>query len=144
METQETQLPAEPVALTDDEVLQYSQSVRMQLSNALTRDGRSIPTDDETCRLLLTTLKDMDMQSLGNKRLGVASDVADSDRVAANALKSISRNFGNSDPFTSDALGGSGANIDPTLIATAVLVPGEKSIGTSNESYETFMAAVDG
>lgn len=135
---------SEDVEMTDDQILKHTQNIRKRLVNDITKGGLEMPTDKDDRQTLLTTLQNMDQQALSNKRIGVASDAVDADKAAAEALKVISKNFGNLDPFQHGGDRVINHTPDTSLLPEVEMVPGEGDIGICSETHEEFMRKMEG
>ncbi len=126
--------------LTDDDILRFTQSKRRELVDKLLEDGIPVTKDDQT--VLLQALGDMDRTALGNKRIGAAEKLAESDRLVADAVLKINRQFGARSPFeATEVIDGEVIPPTPVLdqLPKANPVPGETGIGISELKYDEFM-----
>jgi hypothetical protein len=130
--------------LTDDDILKFTQAKRRELVDVLLAGG--MPTDKDGQQMLLQTLGDMDRTALGNKRIGAAEKLAESDRLVADAVLKINRQFGARSPFEASETV-DGEVIPPTPILEKLpkveTVPGETAIGISDLKYEEFMDSME-
>ena len=63
-------------AISDDEVLDYTQVMRRKFVNEATVGGSKMPTDPKEAKVLLTALSDLDRAALGKKRIKSDEDIA--------------------------------------------------------------------
>ena len=126
----------------DDEVLQFTQSKRMEIVNKLTAKG--IPTDsNDDMGNLLKTLDGMDRVALGRKRIKADEGIAGANQAAAAAVIATllqKANSGGAKPFQSDTLVDREIPVLGNDIPAPVLVDGETETAPSQMSYDGFMA----
>jgi hypothetical protein len=122
----------------EDAILAFTHSKRKDVVLKITTNG--IPNDNETVKMLLTTLSDMDKSALGRKRIKVEEKL-NTDQAAAAGL--IAKMLSASTMFQIKP----GAVLKdipaPKLgneIPEPILVEGETSTNTTNETFETFSA----
>lgn len=131
--------------MSDDEVLDFTQSLRRRLIDVITEGGVKMPVDKDSVDILLRSAGDMDRAAIGKKRLKAEDKNAEADRVAAAALARIYAQSTNINPFertiptSTDVMPACPA----TLLDNVEAVPGELEIGVSDESYKTFSAKMD-
>lgn len=126
--------------LTDDNILRFTQGQRKKLEAHLLVNGW--PTDEDGQARLMTLWNDMDRQALGNKRIGAAEKLADSDKHVANVLADVIKRFGANKPYESAP--GVGLTFDQLpdgaeKLPRALPVPGELGIGIENQSFDEFV-----
>lgn len=132
-------------AMTDDEVLQFTQGLRQNLISTLCAEGK-MPDDPKTQQLLLATLGDMDRTALTKKRLNNDTDSAEADRLAQLAIASIYHQVGNRSPFENGNAvippeAHPTASLPAALVEDMQIVPGEMDIGSVEMTYSQFMQA---
>jgi len=127
-----------PCTMSDDEVLKYTQGVRKELVKDLTFGG--MPTAEENRKLLLATLKDMDSNALGNKKIKVEEKVGMSQANANALVAEVLRVVGNGDAFVIEGSARTAPSL-PDTIGLPNLVPGETDINAKPISYENFAPA---
>jgi hypothetical protein len=131
--------------LTDDDIIRFTQKQRKALVDVIIEKG--IPEIDSDRAMLLTALADMDRTALGNKRIGAAEKLAESDRLVADAIVKLNARFGSSNPFE----GNESSILEGSLIRNPELdklpepkpVPGETDIGISDMKYDEFVDLMD-
>lgn len=125
-----------------DQDIEYVRVKRKQIIDHLTEKG--IPDDDNRISLLLGALTDMDRTSLGRKKIKADSDVAASNKQAADLISSIfnmpdSKRLGMQQV---DGLVGSIPSVDGRLPQVEVL-PGEMAVNPPQLDYDGFMSKLD-
>lgn len=132
--------------MTDDEVLNYTQSIRKNFVNSQLQEGQ-FPNDTKEQVVLLSALADMDRTAINKKRIGVNEKQAGADALAAEALARLSRDFGSNNPFMrgSDDIPGEVVTPVPDTnhLPPAKAVPGEKDVGINDDTYDNFMGRMD-
>jgi hypothetical protein len=131
--------------LTDDNILRFTQKQRKALEAELLKNGW--PKDSDTQEQLMTLWNDMDRQALGNKRIGAAEKLADSDKYVASVIADVVRKFGSNIPYENGAAMtvGGGLLIEQYVegeqhkLPKVEPVPGEMSIGTANMNFGEFV-----
>ncbi|MNY51572.1 hypothetical protein D3C86_1871720 [compost metagenome] len=98
----------------------------------------------------MTLWNDMDRQALGNKRIGAAEKLADSDKYVASVIADVVRKFGSNIPYENGATQvGQGLLIEQYVeseqgkLPRVEPVPGEMSIGTANMNFGDFVKAFE-
>lgn len=132
--------------LTDDNILRFTQKQRKALEAHLLQDGW--PKDNDTQEQLMTLWNDMDRQALGNKRIGAAEKLADSDKYVASVIADVVKKFGSKIPSENGSRGGGllieqYAEEQQHKLPKAEPVPGEMSIGTANMNFTDFVKAFE-
>ncbi|MNQ46581.1 hypothetical protein D3C85_604020 [compost metagenome] len=134
--------------LTDDNILRFTQGQRKKLEAHLLANGW--PTDEDAQGTLMTLWNDMDRQALGNKRIGAAEKLADSDKYVASVIADVVRKFGSNIPYENGATQvGQGLLIEQYVeseqgkLPRVEPVPGEMSIGTANMNFGDFVKAFE-
>lgn len=134
--------------LTDDNILRFTQGQRKKLEAHLLANGW--PTDEDARGTLMTLWNDMDRQALGNKRIGAAEKLADSDKYVASVIADVVRKFGSNIPYENGA-----TQVEQGLLIEQYVeseqgklprvepVPGEMSIGTANMNFGDFVKAFE-
>lgn len=126
-----------------EETLNFTQDLRKQVAQDITKEG--IPTDLDTIKVLLTTLKDMDGTAINDKKVRVEEQNATSNSEIAQAVAQYAKLHGDGSPFK--------RNPDGSAIDTASAIPvinerrlgeheivdGELEIGISHETSREFM-----
>jgi hypothetical protein len=118
-------------------LLDSNQRTRKKIIEALTKD--SIPTDKDTCGILLQSMKDMDKQIIDKKRVAIENKNSDVAGLVAEVAARIARMHNGVDPL-SNAGKGIIPEPDLTLIPEYIPIPGETEIGITSENFDTFMA----
>lgn len=134
--------------LTDDNILRFTQGQRKKLEAHLLVNGW--PTDAESQGTLMSLWNDMDRQALGNKRIGAAEKLAESDKHVASVIADVVKKFGSNIPFENGSRGtGQGLLIEQYVeseqvkLPKALPVPGEMGIGTANMNFGDFVKAFE-
>lgn len=122
-----------------DQDIEYVRGKRKQIIDHLTKEG--VPNDDGRISLLLGALTDMDRTSLGRKKIKADSDVAASNKQAADLIASIfnmpdSKKLGMQQI---DGLAGSIPRVDDRL-PTVDILPGEMAVNPAQIDYDGFMS----
>lgn len=142
---------SEMMALTDDDILRFTQATRKKLVDSIVQDG--LPTDNKDRVVLLTALADMDRTALGNKKIGAAESIAEADRIAASAIAQINRQMAVHDPFARGASSAllegdytyvSGPEADDRQLPILGDVELESEQGLSTMNYDQFTKMMDG
>jgi hypothetical protein len=126
--------------LTDDDILKFTQGTRRKFVDHILANG--FPNDPKDQHVLLTTLADMDRTALGNKRIGAAEKMAESDKLVAEAISRIGNHYGGRNPFegaTTNPI----LRPDPELLPNATPAPGETAIGLEVEDYAAFIKRME-
>lgn len=130
--------------LTDDNILRFTQKQRKALEAELLKNGW--PKDSDTQEQLMTLWNDMDRQALGNKRIGAAEKLADSDKYVASVIADVVRKFGSNIPYENGVTQvGQGLLIEQYIdgeqskLPKVEPVPGEMGIGTANMNFNDFV-----
>lgn len=128
-------------ALTDDDVLRYTQGTRKKLIDEITNKG--MPEGKDERIILLAALSDMDKVALGNKRIGAAEKLSESDKLVAKTIIEIGKKFGTVNPFENnegDILEGIyEREVDLDLLPPPNTVPGETDVGITDLKYDEFV-----
>lgn len=133
--------------LTDDNILRFTQKQRKALEAELLKNGW--PKDTDTQEQLMTLWNDMDRQALGNKRIGAAEKLADSDKYVASVIADVVKKFGSNIPYENGNTLGTGLLIEQYVeseqskLPKAEPVPGEMGIGTANMNFGDFVKAFE-
>jgi len=130
-----------PVVQNDeDEVLNYTQTLRRSFVDKITDKGASIPTDLDGANLMLNALNDMDRQAMGRKRLKVDQNLGDAMKQGAAIIATvIDRMSAGPNPFKRDGQVVGVIPEHPQELAIIELVPGELDTLAHELSYNEFM-----
>lgn len=124
-----------PEAMSEDDILRFTQRMRKGFVDHLTADG--FPSDPKDQNTLLSAMADMDRSALQNKRIGSEANQAEADRLAAMAIAKMTSHFGAINPFEKQVGGVREIPaFDETDLPTVELVPGETDVGISDMTYE--------
>jgi hypothetical protein len=123
----------------EDSILSFTHSKRKFIIESLLSEG--IPKETEDTKLLLSALKDMDMQALGRKRIKVDEKINDSNEKAASIISKLLTEI--SDIGTPVGMYHNEIPKLPDSIPEPVLVLGEIEIDAEQQTYEKFMAKFD-
>ena len=134
------------MSTTYDERLEFSQGIRKQIIEKLIAGG--IPTDPETLKLILTTLKDSDGTELAKRKNGIDDKQATTGAAIAAGIAEFVKAQKNTNPFarnpdgsaisTPDAKSAVIPTVDPVKLGEHDLVEGEGEIGNIQEDSESF------
>lgn len=133
--------------LTDDNILRFTQGQRKKLEAHLLVNGW--PNDKDSQDVLLKIYADMDRQALGNKRIGAAEKLADSDKYVASVIADVVKRFGSNIPYENGSTVATGLLIEQYVdeeklkLPRADPVPGEMGIGTANMNFGDFVKAFE-
>lgn len=122
--------------MSDDDVLNYTLEKRIEFIAEATANG--IPVSAEKQQVVLTALADMDRAALTKKKMGANERMAESNRVAAEALIKLVGHFGHNDPFK----GTGGQTPIPLVLPTVDLTNGVTLEHDQVEGYEQFVKDV--
>lgn len=129
--------------LTDDNILRFTQKQRKTLEAHLLEKGW--PNDQDSQEVLMKLWNDMDRQALGNKRIGAAEKLADSDKYVASVIADVVRKFGSNIPYENGNIVGTNLLIEQYVegeqskLPRVDPVPGEMGIGTANMNFNDFV-----
>lgn len=131
--------------LGEDEVLDFTQRMRKGLVDDMTGNGTRYPSDPKDRTHFLMALDGLDRQALSKKKIASDEKVADADRLAASVINSVFAKFSKGDPFISQQpIEGEFTRVPPrpdlNLLPAIEIVPGETDIGTSELTFDSFMA----
>lgn len=139
-------ITAPPVAkpANDDEVLSFTQDMRVRLINQLTDNGTKMPTDPKEQQQLALLLTDMDRQAVTKKRLRQDAQANDTAVRATATIAAVLDRLGARNPFkldSSEIIDGQCRVIDmpDKLVENVKVVPGELDIGIADNTYSGFM-----
>lgn len=124
------------VEMTDDQILEHNQKIRMRLVKDLTKDG--MPTDKDDKYILLGSLKDMDKQVIDKKRVAIEDKNANIANTVAAAVTKIADLVDGGDPFRRKNAGVI-PETEKDKLPDYTPLPGETEVGITNENYESFM-----
>lgn len=136
---------AEKTDMTGEEILSYTQRVRLSLINKITNGGESMPEDPKDRMALLSTLDGIDRQELGKLKIDAKQNNSATERLVAAALTNlIGAGLNGRNPFLHEEKEGAPAPVReaPTMpeaiVQELTLVPGETRVGLQNENLATF------
>src|SRR5574343_366643 len=133
--------------LTGAEQIKKNQRIRNLLVDKLTKDGSVITEDPDTVKLLLEVMKDSDRTTLSELKINTDDQNAQQDRLAAMTIAQVGRQMGAANPFERVVNPTDGDDSRSTangaLLPEIELVPGNIDIGTSTETYDSFMAKME-
>jgi hypothetical protein len=130
------------IVLTDDDLIAGNQNIRQLLVREMIANG--IPTDNKERYLLLTALGDSDRTALAQKKIGSTEKQGAADRQAALMIAEMAKRYGSASPFQAPGQLGRIPVIQAGQLDGVELVPGETDIGTSSETYDSFMERLEG
>ena len=134
--------------MTEDQVLQFTQSKRKLIVDAVMINGQ-VPADNKERYVLLMALSDMDKQAVNIKKIGAKERSGEADRQAAMVIARMNTQLDGRDPFKRQPIEGSFTRVsapvlDDSSLPALELAPGETEIGISHENYDSFIARVEG
>lgn len=135
------QVPAaaydDPDALptNQEERLELTQKMRLKLVNKLTDDGRELPKDPETAKLILTALNDMDRTTLGTMKQRSDDKAAAADQLVARALLELGNKIGSNKVLREEQPLPRVVRVDDSALPEISVVPGEMDVGVQSISY---------
>jgi len=128
-------------AMTDDQVLVYTQHTRKQIVQTLMKNNQ-VPTDRSEQSLLVAALDGMDRAALGNKRIKADEKTAQGISGAASVVANLLNQIGSmtKQSLVIDNL----VPVEPPLlgreIPDPVLVPGELDTNCPQLDYASFVS----
>lgn len=127
-------------AISDDEVLDYTQVIRRKFVAEVTVQGSKMPTDPKEAKVLLTALADLDRAALGKKRIKSEEEIAKMSAQSVSAIADEVRKAMGGDGYVPN---GDSDRPPPVLDDAGMpplqLVEGEKDTGINAETHEAFM-----
>lgn len=131
---------SEPIQLSDDQIIQFTQSKRKAFVDYLLFEGMPEETNQQT--VLLTALADMDRTALGNKRIGSSEKQTAADALVARAISQLSMQLGTRNPFQENGEKGE-PKVETDKLPEISTVPGELDVGLSDENYQNLISRFD-
>jgi len=131
---------------SDDSVLDYTQTKRLEIVDKLTAGGIPV-TDNDQMNTLLKTLDGMDRVALGKKRIKADEGLASANQaMAATVISELLRkaNSGGVKPFVVENAVERPTPVLGNEVPPPVLVEGETDVLAPQMSYDTFMAKFEG
>lgn len=122
-----------PLPESLEDRLEYTQSLRTEVVDALTSHG--IPTDKDNVVLLLGTLKDMDAQTLGKMKQNNDDNAGAADRLVARAIAMMAQRQGSSSSMRVEAPVQRAAIPLDSQLPDVEVVPGELDQGGHTITY---------
>lgn len=124
-----------------EDVIELTQSLRLQIVENITREG--VPTSEDGIKQLSTVLRDLDAAALTTRKINVEESAVDqAARATANMDKFLSQ-FGGQDPFKKGVIIEGKAerpSIDRDKLPEVKTVPGQTFIGVEQLRYEDFVS----
>lgn len=129
--------------LSDEDVLRFTQGTRKRFVDHLLVKG--FPTDPKEQYVLLSALGDMDRSALGRMRIGANEKLAEGDKLVAQALVQLRQQL-NGDPFQNadHNVVAEIPRVQSNLLPASNAVPGETAIGLERQTFDEFIAQVEG
>jgi len=121
--------------MNNEELLDYTQSVRKDLVNKLINTDEFY-VDFKLQSSVLTALKDIDSNILNQKRLKLDSSKIDSDKLVNQALVEFTNKYGDKNPFMSNNVNKELKDVELPDIKT---VPGQTDVGITNIDFNTII-----
>jgi len=140
--------PALAKPVNDDEILSFTQEVRMRMISDLTANGTRMPTDPKEAQQLAFLLSDMDRQAATKKRLRQDAQANDTAVRATATIAAVLDRLGARNPFAlepSQVIEGQSRVIEmpDKLVDDVKVAPGELEIGIADNTYSGFMQEFD-
>lgn len=131
----------DPSLMTEDEVLAYTRSKRMDLANELTKNG--IPTERETAGVLLQTLDGLDRSSLTRLKIKADEKANKNNENAAAIIAQMLGQIGSSKIYQMEGV----ARREAPQLSGSVPVPdvveGEMETNPGQMDFDSFTAKFD-
>tara|TARA_B000000460_G_scaffold247704_1_gene223375 strand:- start:2044 stop:2508 length:465 start_codon:yes stop_codon:yes gene_type:complete len=128
--------------LSPEKLLNHSQNIRRQVTAEMTKSG--IPTDEDTLKLLMGVLRDMDHTSIQSQKVDVDRDGIENDRAAQEIVKKLSM----VNPYGLRVEPGQEVDRipepDPSEIPNLSFSEEEKEQGLSNSRSKDFLEEMEG
>lgn len=149
-------VPTTGAAMSDDQIVDFTQGVRKQLVDDMTERGTAMPKEKGDRIVLLAALADMDRTAVAKMKIGSKERQGAADREAALIAARLHSQYGSKSPFAiqrssddEDVIDGEYAEIrapelDTTALPALEIKPGETDIGISTTNYEQFMGKMEG
>lgn len=123
-------------------IIQTTQKLRLQIIDALTSDGLTMPTDGKDVNTLAGLLRDLDANALTTRKLDVEEKGVDAATKAAANVAAVLREMGGN-PFKgvrdSGAIVSSIPKPDMELLPVVEMVPGHGKQGEDKLAYDEFV-----
>jgi hypothetical protein len=126
--------------LSYGETLNYSQRIRRQIVDS--RMVKGVPEDDDSVKLVLTALKDMDKTALDRRRNEIDADSGESAKEIAQAMQAFIAMQGNGNPFMGEG-GGKIPSLTEQDLGEYDIPAGEMESGVIEETSEEFQARME-
>lgn len=136
----QTQTP-ENVVMNDDQVLAFTQGIRVKAIGTLTQRG-AVPEENSDRNFLINMLDGLDRQALGNKRLKVDEQTNNGMVNAANLVAHLLNTVTGVKRLDNEVIEG---HVTPVLgneVPTPQLVPGETEVNPGQLDYNSFITNV--
>lgn len=121
----------------DDQLLQYSQKVRLGFVRHVTAQGTAMPDDPKLCTVMLKALSDIDKQVISKKRLVVEekgnAENAHAISEMASKILQIAQTQATPTPSVPREI-----VLDETGMEPLKVVEGETTVGLANENWDGF------
>lgn len=127
------------MAMSQDEMLQYTQGIRLKAVGQLI-EGDRVPTDTDSLNSITKLLDGMDRQALTLKRIAAESEGGQKDRDTALMIATMSEKLRSGNPFRK-----SGERVLDTSnqLPTLEAVEGQMDVGRVTETYADFIKRVE-
>lgn len=121
-----------------EDVIETTQSLRLQMISELTGEGLTIPEDPKMLATLNQTLRDLDTAALTTQKLTVEEKQVDAASRVASNLANIYKQLGGKNPFERDM--GAAKRVDEAERLPVIdKVPGHTRQGVEELNYEDFV-----
>lgn len=124
------------VDFTEDEVLTFTKTKRMELAKALTEKGA--PTDKDNQTILLHTLDGLDRSSLGRLKIKAEEQANKTTGAAAAVIAKVLAQAGHA-LYQTDTPVARETPALPSYIPDPEIVEGELDVSPQQMNYDTFM-----
>lgn len=122
--------------MTEDQVLLYTRSKRMELANKLTEKG--VPTEKETASVLLQTLDGLDRSSLTRLRIKADEQANKNNGQSAAIIAEVLNRIGSSRPYEMNGVCRREIPQLPNDIPSPEVVEGELDTNPIQMDYDSF------
>ncbi|MBN22749.1 MAG: hypothetical protein CL678_15800 [Bdellovibrionaceae bacterium] len=131
-----------PEEFTDDDLLDYTQRMRIEILDTLRDENGKMTTDPGQQSIALHALADMDRQSLSKKKIQSSEISSEADRQVALIIARMGTSTDSGDPFKvveGETIRGEEPNPDEIVLPEAKLVHDETNVGIQSMNYRDFV-----
>lgn len=134
--TQELAPALNPDDMTEDQVLLYTRSKRMDMAQALTKSG--VPTDKELGGMLLQTLDGLDRSSLSRLKIKAEENANKNNGAAAAVIAQLLGTIGSSKLYQMEGFTRREMPALPSSIPDPEIVEGELDTNPPQMDFDSF------